>query len=65
MRDEKDVKSVLVRQKDNLDTQYLKKWARDAGVLKVLETIIKSSDQLVTKRLFILVLLWITSSKGF
>jgi hypothetical protein len=37
--DEKDVKSVLVRQKDNLDTQYLKKRARAAGVLKVLETI--------------------------
>jgi len=39
VRDEKDVKNVLVRQKDNLDTQYLKKRARDAGVLKVLETI--------------------------
>jgi len=37
--DEKDVKSVLVRPKDNLDTQYLKKRARAAGVLKVLETI--------------------------
>jgi hypothetical protein len=37
--DEKDVKSVLVRQKDNLDTQYLKKRARAARVLKVLETI--------------------------
>ena len=37
--DEKDAKSVLVRQKDNLDNQYLKKRARDAGVLKVLENI--------------------------
>jgi len=39
VRDGKDVKSVLVRQKDNLDTQYLTKRARAAGVLKVLETI--------------------------
>jgi predicted nucleotidyltransferase len=37
--DEKDVKSVLVRQKDKLDTQYLKKRARAARVLKILETI--------------------------
>jgi hypothetical protein len=37
--DEKDVKSVLVRQRDNLDTEYLKKRAGAAGVLKVLETI--------------------------
>ena len=37
--DEKDVKSVLVRQKDKLDTQYLKKRARAAGVIKVLEII--------------------------
>jgi hypothetical protein len=39
VREEKDVKSVLVIEKDNLDTQYVKKWARAAGALKVLETV--------------------------
>jgi len=37
--DEQDVKSVLVRQKDKLDKEYLEKRARDAEVLTVLETI--------------------------
>ena len=37
--DEQDVKSVLVRQKDKLDKEYLGKRARDAEVLTVLKTI--------------------------
>lgn len=37
--DEQDVKSVLVRQKDKLDKEYLEKRAQDAEVLTVLETI--------------------------
>ena len=37
--DEQDVKSVLVRQEGKLDKEYLEKRARDAEVLKVLETI--------------------------
>jgi len=37
--DEQDVKSVLVRQKDKLDKQYLEKRAQDAEVLTVLKTI--------------------------
>ena len=37
--DEQDVKSVLVRQKDKLDKEYLEKRARDAEVLTVLKTI--------------------------
>ena len=39
--DEQDVKSVLTRQRDKLDEDYLKKRAKNAGVLKVLETIQK------------------------
>jgi len=39
--DEQDVKSVLTRQKNSLDESYLKKRAKNAGVLKVLETIQK------------------------
>lgn len=37
--DEQDAKSVLVRQKDKLDKEYLEKRARDAEVLTVLKTI--------------------------
>ncbi len=37
--DEQDVKSVLVRQEGKLDEEYLKRRTRNAGVLKVLETI--------------------------
>jgi len=37
--DEQDVKSVLVRQNDKLDKEYLEKRARDAEVLTVLKTI--------------------------
>ena len=37
--DEQDVKSVLVRQEGKLDDEYVKKRARDAGVLTILETI--------------------------
>ena len=37
--DEQDVKSVLVRQEGKLDLEYLKRRARDAGVLRVLENI--------------------------
>ena len=37
--DEQDVKSVLVRQGDKLDRRYLDKRARDAEVIKVLESI--------------------------
>lgn len=37
--DEQDVKTVLVRQKNRLDTEYLEKRAKDAGVLNVLRTI--------------------------
>jgi hypothetical protein len=39
--DEQDVKSVLTRQGDSLDEGYLRKRAKNAGVLKVLETIQK------------------------
>jgi predicted nucleotidyltransferase len=39
--DEQDVKSVLTRQGDRLDGGYLRKRAKIAGVLKVLETIQK------------------------
>lgn len=37
--DEQDVKSVLVRQEDRLDEEYLEKRAEDAGVLTILERI--------------------------
>lgn len=37
--DEQDVKSVLTRQRDKLDEDYLRKRAKNAEVLKVLETI--------------------------
>lgn len=37
--DEQDVKSVLIRQRGNLDMEYLRKRAAEAGVLKVLESI--------------------------
>ena len=37
--DEQDVKSVLIRQKDNLDYEYLKKKAENAEVLNILEKI--------------------------
>jgi len=37
--DEQDVKSVLVRQKDKLDLEYLYKRAADAGILPILNTI--------------------------
>ena len=37
--DEQDVKSVLVRQGDKLDKEYLERRARDAGVLAILENI--------------------------
>ena len=37
--DEQDVKSVLVRQKDKLDYEYLEKRAQKAGVLTILHTI--------------------------
>lgn len=37
--DEQDVKSVLVRQRDKLDKEYLRRRARDAEVLTVLEAI--------------------------
>ncbi len=37
--DEQDVKSVLVMQEGKLDYKYLKKRARDAGVLGVLQAI--------------------------
>ncbi len=37
--DEQDVKSVLVMQENKLDYKYLKKRARDAGVLGVLQAI--------------------------
>lgn len=37
--DEQDVKSVLIRQGDKLDRRYLNKRARDAEVIKVLESI--------------------------
>jgi len=37
--DEQDVKSVLVRQRDKLDKDYLTRRAQDAEVLTVLETI--------------------------
>ena len=37
--DEQDVKSVLVRQADKLDSRYLEKRAMEAGVLTILQTI--------------------------
>lgn len=37
--DEQDVKSVLVRQGDKLDKEYLERRAQDAGVLTILENI--------------------------
>jgi hypothetical protein len=37
--DEQDVKSVLVRQKNKLDHEYLQRRAREAGVLTLLQTI--------------------------
>jgi hypothetical protein len=37
--DEQDVKSVLVRQKNKLDNEYLQRRAREAGVLTILQTI--------------------------
>ncbi len=37
--DEQDLKSVLVRQADNLDEAYLEKRAQNMGVLAVLKTI--------------------------
>jgi len=37
--DEQDVKSVLIRQANKLDDEYLKKRAQDAGVLTILQTI--------------------------
>jgi len=37
--DEQDVKSVLVRQADKLDSRYLEKRAKEAGVLTILQTI--------------------------
>jgi predicted nucleotidyltransferase len=37
--DEQDVKSVLTRQKNKLDNEYLKRRAKEAGVLAVLQTI--------------------------
>ena len=39
VKDEKDVKSVLVRQRGKLDEEYLTRRARDAGVLTILENI--------------------------
>ena len=37
--DEQDVKSVLVRQENKLDEEYLERRAREAGVLAILRTI--------------------------
>jgi hypothetical protein len=37
--DEQDVKSVLVRQENKLDNEYLQRRAGDAGVLTILRTI--------------------------
>lgn len=37
--DEQDVKSVLTRQENNLDDEYLQKRAKEAGVLTILQTI--------------------------
>jgi len=37
--DEQDVRSVLVRQKDKLDWEYLKKRAQESGVLTILQII--------------------------
>ena len=45
VKDEKDVKSVLIRQKGNLDYQYLEKRARNAGVYEVLEKIKNTGNQ--------------------
>jgi hypothetical protein len=37
--DEQDVKSVLVRQENKLDSEYLQRRAKEAGVLAILQTI--------------------------
>jgi hypothetical protein len=37
--DEQDVKSVLVRQRNKLDVEYLRKRAQDAHALRILEEI--------------------------
>jgi hypothetical protein len=37
--DEQDVKSVLVRQENKLDNEYLQRRAKEAGVLALLQTI--------------------------
>jgi hypothetical protein len=37
--DEQDVKSVLVRQENKLDNEYLQRRAKDAGVFAILQTI--------------------------
>lgn len=37
--DEQDVKSVLIRQENKLDNEYLQRRAREAGVLAILQTI--------------------------
>ena len=42
--DEQDVKSVLVRQEDKLDSQYLEKRAQEAGVLTILKAIQHSPE---------------------
>lgn len=39
VNDEQDVKSVLVRQENKLDSEYLQRRAGDAGVLTILRTI--------------------------
>ncbi|MEM2960927.1 MAG: nucleotidyltransferase, partial [Candidatus Bathyarchaeia archaeon] len=37
--DEQDVKSVLIRQKNKLDNKYLRRRAKEAGVLEILQAI--------------------------
>jgi hypothetical protein len=37
--DEQDVKSVLIRQENKLDNEYLERRAKEAGVLVILQTI--------------------------
>jgi hypothetical protein len=37
--DEQDVKSVLTRQENKLDNEYLQRRAKEAGVLAILQTI--------------------------
>jgi hypothetical protein len=37
--DEQDVKSVLIRQENKLDNEYLQRRAKEAGVLTILQTI--------------------------